>query len=111
MIGVEVVTASAGDQDAVLDILRAATATATAAGAGARASTWGREFPDVIRDLPGGQPLPAGLVSLQASGTGPRDARNYYPRLRPVLGHEDGRMGDRPTVIEVGRPDLRDPAV
>jgi GNAT superfamily N-acetyltransferase len=50
MTGVEVVTASSGDQDAVVAILRAA----SAAGAGARASTWGREFPDVIRDLPDG---------------------------------------------------------
>jgi len=50
MTGVEVVTASSGDEDAVVGILRAA----TAAGAGARASTWGREFPDVVRDLPDG---------------------------------------------------------
>jgi len=50
MTGVEFVTASCGDQDAVVGILRAA----TAAGAGARASTWGREFPDVVRDLPDG---------------------------------------------------------
>jgi hypothetical protein len=48
MTAVEVVTASSGDQDAVVGILRAASA------AGARASTWGREFPHVIRDLPDG---------------------------------------------------------
>jgi GNAT superfamily N-acetyltransferase len=54
MTRVEVVTASAGDQDAVLGILRSA----GTAGPGTRASTWGREFPDVIRDLP------AGLVHL-----------------------------------------------
>jgi GNAT superfamily N-acetyltransferase len=54
MTGAEVVTASAGDEDVVLDILRSA----GAAGPGNRASTWGHEFPDVIRDLP------AGLVHL-----------------------------------------------
>jgi hypothetical protein len=47
MTGVEVVTASDGDKDVVLDILRSA----STAGPGNRASTWGREFPDVIRDL------------------------------------------------------------
>ncbi len=65
MTGVEVVTASSGDQDAVVGILRAA----TAAGAGARASTWGREFPDVVRDLPDG------LVISPGSRAGRRDVR------------------------------------
>jgi GNAT superfamily N-acetyltransferase len=83
MTGVEVVTASSGDQDAVLDILRAA----SAAGAGARASTWGREFPDVVRDLPDG------LVHLARLDGRPVATFVLRWSDERVWGPDDGRAG------------------
>lgn len=83
MTGVEVVTASAGDQDAVVGILRAA----TAAGAGGRANTWGREFPDVIRDLP------AGLVHLARLDGRPVATFVLRWSDERVWGPDDGAAG------------------
>jgi GNAT superfamily N-acetyltransferase len=54
MGGLDITAAGPGDEDAVLGLLRAASAARAACGQ----VTWGGEFPDVVRDLP------AGLVHL-----------------------------------------------
>ena len=83
MTRVEVVTASAGDQDAVLGILRSA----GTGGPGTRASTWGREFPDVIRDLP------AGLVHLARLAGRPVATFVLRWSDERVWGPDDGEAG------------------
>ena len=83
MTGVEVVTASAGDEDVVLDILRSA----STAGRGNRASTWGRDFPDVIRDLP------AGLVHLARLDGRPVATFVLRWSDERVWGPDDGQAG------------------
>ena len=83
MTRVEVITASAGDQDAVLGILRSA----GTAGPGTRASTWGHEFPDVIRDLP------AGLVHLARLAGRPVATFVLRWSDERVWGPDDGEAG------------------
>jgi len=83
MTGVEVVTASARDEDAVVGILRSA----SMAGSGARASTWGGEFPDVVRDLP------AGLVHLARLDGRPVATFVLRWSDERVWGPDDGEAG------------------
>jgi ribosomal protein S18 acetylase RimI-like enzyme len=82
MVEIDVISASADDQDAVLGILRSA-----GARSGHRAGMWGSEFPDVIRDLP------AGLVYLaRLEG---RPVATFVLRWSDELvwGPDDGQAG------------------
>ncbi|MGH3152515.1 MAG: GNAT family N-acetyltransferase [Streptosporangiaceae bacterium] len=83
MTGIDVSTASADDQETVLDILRSAVTDQP----GGRATTWGSEFPDVIRDLP------AGLVHLGMLGGRPVATFVLRWSDERVWGPDDGQAG------------------
>jgi hypothetical protein len=83
MTGIDVITASADDQDTVLDILRSASTDRS----GGRASVWGSEFPDVVRDLP------AGLVPLARLAGRPVATFVLRWSDERVWGPDDGQAG------------------
>jgi ribosomal protein S18 acetylase RimI-like enzyme len=83
MTGTDVITASADDQDTVLDILRSASTDRS----GGRASVWGSEFPDVVRDLP------AGLVHLARLAGRPVATFVLRWSDERVWGPDDGQAG------------------
>jgi GNAT superfamily N-acetyltransferase len=81
--GIAVTTAEPGELDLVLGILRAA----SAARATVATFTWGREFPDLERDLP------RGLVHLARIGGRPAGTFILRWSDENVWGPDDGSAG------------------
>jgi hypothetical protein len=96
MTELAVTTAEPGELDLVLGILRSA----SAARASVATFTWGREFPDVERDLPRGLVHWLRLDCDQAN----RRLRGYYESLG--FGH----AGDVPQMPRSSRPGYRSAA-